>query len=266
MNKKIEREAERLAQKTGIDFKKYRNPEIVKRISDLIGFHNQTTAFLLKYTGLFLIIIAVLCLWFHAREMSIFGIVLFAIVGILFSVAEGVSLGLIKLVKKGVKDGADTVILMLDFVKEAKQDIYALIKNKRDTKIFVSNVLEGISYDVFIPTVNQIIREKLKLLAKPVNFIIENTIFLLTKSLSEAADKIAIKDSKDDTEQIGSQEAEEQEKAENKYDQFIDEARGKIGPIADSVSRKVAIPARIAFNIALFTGVPILLIIYLIFG
>jgi hypothetical protein len=56
MGKKIEREAERLEQETGIDFKKYRNPETVEKISDLISFHQQTTAFLLKYTAIFLII------------------------------------------------------------------------------------------------------------------------------------------------------------------------------------------------------------------
>ncbi|MGD2090194.1 MAG: hypothetical protein PVH61_28715 [Candidatus Aminicenantes bacterium] len=61
---------------------------------------------------------------------------------------------------------------------------------------------------------------------------------------------------------------EEQEKPEEnnkKIDQLIDEARTKIGPLADSVAKKVAIPAKILFNITLFIGVPILLIIYLIF-
>ncbi|MGD2090193.1 MAG: hypothetical protein PVH61_28710 [Candidatus Aminicenantes bacterium] len=54
MGKMIEKEAERLEQETGIDFKKYRNPEMVEKISDLIGFYRQTNAYMLRYTTILL--------------------------------------------------------------------------------------------------------------------------------------------------------------------------------------------------------------------
>ena len=256
MGKKIEREAERLEQETGIDFKKYRNPETVEKISDLISFHSQANAFLLRYTAIFLIIIGALCYWFHTRGMSVVGIVLFLLVGIVFSLLEGPSLGLIKLTKKAVSDGMDVVVMMLDFVKEVRQDVLSLTEKKPGAKISSANLVRGVSYIVFIPAVRQIVRAKLKILAIPVNFFIGNSIFYLTKSLTVVMDKA---DSKDPGEQEGPEES------ANKFDQLVDEAKKSVGPLADSVAKKVAIPAKILFNVTLFIGTPILLIIYLIF-
>ena len=266
MGKKIEREAERLEKETGIDFKKYRNPETVEKISDLIGFHQHATAFLLKYTAIFLIIIGAFSYWFHTRGMGVVGIVLFLLVGIVFSLLEGPSLGLIKLTKKAVSDGMDVVVMMLDFVKEVRQDVLILSKKKPGAEISSANLVRGVSYIVFIPAVRQIVRAKLKLLAIPVNFFIGDSIFYLTKSITAVMDQADSQDSEKKTIQAGSPaEQEEPKKSVDKFDQLVDNAKKSVGPLADSVARKVAIPAKILFNITLFIGIPILLIIYLIF-
>jgi hypothetical protein len=266
MGKKIEKEAERLEKETGIDFKKYRSPETVEKISDLISFYQQTTTFVLKYTAIFLIIIGALCYWFHTRGMSVVGIVLFLLAGIVFSLLGGPSLGLIKLTKKAVSDGMDVVVMMLDFVKEVRQDVIVLSKKKPGAKISSANLVRGVSYIVFIPAVRQIVQAKLKLLAIPVNFFIGNSIFYLTKSLTAVMDKA---DSKDPGKQaVQAKSPGEQEgpgESVDKFDQLVDEAKKSVGPLADSVARKVAVPAKILFTVTLFIGVPILLIIYLIF-
>ncbi|UCH93002.1 MAG: hypothetical protein JSV88_22300 [Candidatus Aminicenantes bacterium] len=265
MSIKFEIEAERLEKETGIDFKKYRNPEMVKKISHLIGFYRQTNTLMMRYIIILLVIVVALCIWFHTREMSGVGIALFLIVGTFFSVAEGICWGLMKLAKNAVKEGADIVLMMLDFLKEIKTDLSTLAKNNPDAKVTLSNLFRGISYEVFIPAVSQIIRDKLKFLAKPANFVIENTIFYLTKSLSTAMDKAESKSTRDKTAQAGSQEEQKDEKMDEVFNQLIDDAREKIGPMVDSVGRKVALPAKITFNVTLFIGVPILLIIYLVF-
>ena len=266
MGKIIEKEAERLEQETGIDFKKYRNPETVEKISDLIGFHQQATAFVLKYTAIFLIIIGALCYWFHTRGMGIVGIVLFLLVGIVFSLLEGPSLGLIRLTKKAASDGKDVVVMMLDFVKEVRQDVSNLTEKKPGAKISSANLVRGVSYIVFIPAVWQIVQAKLKLLAAPVNFFIGNSIYYITKSLTAVMDKADSKDPGKKTVQAGSPgDREEPEESVDKFNQLVDDAKKNVGPLADSVARKVAIPAKILFNITLFIGAPILLIIYLIF-
>lgn len=266
MSRKIEREAERLEKETGIDFKKYRNPETVEKISDLIGFHQQAIGFVLRYTAIFLIIIGALCYWFQTRGMSVIGIVLFLLVGIVFSLLEGPSLGLIKLTKKAVNDGMDVVVIMLDFVKEVRQDVLILTKKKPDTEISSANLVRGVSYTVFIPAIRQIIQAKLKLLAVPVNSFFENSIFYLTKSLTAVMEKV---DNKDPEKQIVQTESPGEqggpEESVDKFDQVMDDAKKRVGPLADSVVKKVAIPAKILFNVTLFIGIPILLIIYLIF-
>jgi len=266
MGKMIEKEAARLEQETGIDFKKYRNPETVEKISDLIGFHQQATGFVLRYTAIFLIIIGVLSYWFHTRGMSIVGIVLFLLVGIVFSLLEGPSLGLIKLAKKAVDDGMDVVVIMLDFVKEVRKDVLILTKKKPGAEISSANLVRGVSYIVFIPAIGQIIRSRLKLLAAPVNFFIGSSIFYLTKSLTAVMEKTDSKDPEPKTAQTGSPgDQEEPGEKVDKFDQLVDDAKKRIGPLADSVAKKVAIPAKIFFTVTLFIGVPILLIIYLIF-
>ena len=266
MGKMIEKEAERLEKETGIDFKKYRNPETVEKISDLISFHQQTTAFVLKYTAIFLIIIGARCYWFHTRGMGVVGIVLFLSVGIVFSLLEGPSLGLIKLTKKAVSDGMDVVVMMLDFVKEVRQDVLSLTEKTPGAEISSANLVRGVSYIVFIPAVRQIVQAKLKLLAVPVNFFIGNSIFYLTKSLTAVMDKADSKDPGKKTVQAGSPgEQEEPEESVDKFDRLVDDAKKSVGPLADSVAGKVASPAKILFNVTLFIGIPILLIIYLIF-
>lgn len=266
MGKMIEKEAERLEKETGIDFKKYRNPETVEKISDLISFPGQSAAFLFKYTAIFLIIIGVFCYWFHTRGMSIVGIVLFLLVGIVFSLLEGPSLGLIKLTKKAVNDGMDIVVMMLDFVKEVRQDVLIVSKKKPGAEISSANLVRGVSYVVFIPVVRQIIRARLKLLAVPVNFFIGNSIFYLTKSVTAVMDKA---DSKNpDTMAVKTESPGEQERpggSGDKFDRLVDDAKKRVGSLAESVAGKVAISAKILFTVTLFIGVPILLIIYLIF-
>lgn len=266
MGKKIEREAERLEKETGIDFKRYLNPETVEKISDLIGFHQQATGFVLRYTAIFLIIIGAFSYWFHARGMSVVGIVLFLLVGIVFSLLEGPGLGLIRLTKKAVNDGMDVVVMMLDFVKEVRKDVLVLTKKKPGAEISSANLVRGVSYIVFIPAIGQIVRSRLKLLAAPVNFIIGNSIFYLTKSLTAVMAKADSEDSEPKTAQTGPP-GEQEKPAEkvDKFDQLVDDAKKRVGPLADSVAKKVAIPAKILFYVTLFIGVPILLIIYLIF-
>jgi hypothetical protein len=265
MSTTIEKEAERLEKETGIDFKTYRNPEMVEKISHLIGFYRRTNILMIRYTTILLAIVVVLCLWFYTGEMNIAGIALFLIVGTFFSIVGGFSWGLIRLAKSAVKEGADIVLMMLDFLKEIKTDLSTLAKNKPTAKLTLANLFRGISYDVFIPAVSQIIREKLKVLAKPANIVIENAIFYLTKSLSTAMDKAENKRARDDAAQAESQQEQKDEEIDKRFNQLIDDARQKIGPMVDSAGRKVALPAKIAFNINLFVGVPILLIIYLIF-
>lgn len=56
MGKKTERKGDLLSRKTGIDFKKYRKPELVEKIGDLIGFIGNIRTILLTHYVILLII------------------------------------------------------------------------------------------------------------------------------------------------------------------------------------------------------------------
>jgi hypothetical protein len=261
MNKKIGIERARIIKETGIDFIKYQNPELGEKIDNLIGFYQLATIYLLKYTGLFLLITAGLIYAFHLQGKNLFGIILFAIFGLAFSLVEGVTLGLRNLVKKAVTDGAKVVEMMLDFLKEMKQDIQKKKQDNPNTNILPSYLLEGLSYTVFIPAIGDLIRGRIKFFVKPVLFVIENSILFFTKALAS----VLKKSESQKTSVSGVYPDHEQEIDSNTFDSIIDDARKQVGPLGDSVSRMVAWPIKLVFNIALFLGMFIFVIIFFVF-
>jgi len=254
MRKKIEQAVDRLTEETGIDFKKYQKPGIVEKISDLTGFIGQAGGIMFRRYAILLIIVAALCAWFYTKGMSLVGIILFFITGLLFTAAAGTALGTKKVAKKAVEDSVGVVMLMLEVVKEVRHDITG-------SNVSISNLVEGISYGVFIPSVNGIVREKLSLLAKPVVFVIENALFYFTKSISALFDKSA-----DEISEEKLQEIQAQTKDDNKFEQSVNSAKEKLEPLADSVARKVTIPSKVLLIITLIIGLPILFIIYKVFS
>lgn len=263
MGNKIEQAAERLSRETGIDFKKYRKPELVEKISDLIGFTGQAGGIMFRRYAVLLVIVIGLCVWFYTQKMSLAGIILFFVVGLLFTAAAGTALGTKKVTEKAIDDSAGVVTLMLDFVKEIKQDLFSLAKNKAGAKTAVSDLVKGVSYGVFIPTVKQIVREKLSILAKPVVFVIEHALFYFTKSIASVIDNSAGDAAGKKPEEKEAQTKEEDDKA---FVQSIDAARETVASLADSVNRKATIPSKVMLIIALVVGLPILFIIYKIFS
>lgn len=255
MGKKIERAADRLAEETGIDFKKYQKSEIVEKISDLTGFVGQSGGIMFRRYAILLIIVVALCAWFYTKGMNSIGIILFFIIGVLFTVFAGTALGTKKVAEKTVEDSVGIVVLMLEVVKEAKHDTAG-------ANVSTSNLVEGISYGVIIPSVSRIVREKLSLLATPVVFVMENSLFYFTKSVSALFDK-----SGDEIPGETSQEpqAQKQTKEDNKFEQSVNSAKEKLEPLADSVTRKVTIPSKVLLIITLIIGLPILFIIYKVF-
>lgn len=99
MTNKIDKERERLKQETGMDFGSYQKPKIAEQIGDLIDVYQGIASSVIMYTVIFLAATAVAVYYLRTQGMGTFGITLFAIVGIIFSLIEGPSLGVIKSIK-----------------------------------------------------------------------------------------------------------------------------------------------------------------------
>lgn len=261
MRRKIRREGKRLSRETGVDFKKYRDPELAEKIGDLIGFAGEASGILLRRYIVLLSIIIILSAWIYMRGMNIIGVILFFCFGFLFSVCTGAALGMMKITEKGVRDSAGVLVMVLDFVKDVRKDT-AAVKGKTGAEVPVSALVEGVSYGVFIPVVSKVVRGRLSLFAMPVNFVIENALFYFTRSLAAVVGKGVNDDA--GAEQTNEPRETEAEK-DSRVDKAIDEARTKIEPLADSVARKITIPAKILLTLTLLIGFPLLLVIYLIF-
>jgi hypothetical protein len=264
MRKKIRREGERVCRETGIDFQKYRKPEMVEKIGDLIDIIGQVRGILLRRYMLLLLIITVLSAWFYTRGMNIVGVVLFFAVGVLFSACAGTALCIIKVTEKGVKDSAAVTVMMLGFVKDVRVDLDTAA-GKSAGEVPAPAVMEGVSYCVFIPIVSGVVREQLSLFAWPVNFVVENALFYLTQSLASMVAKVADDDA-------GAEKAEEPENTEkdnedreDRVNTAIDAAIKNVEPLADSVVGMVTIPAKILLILTMIIGLPLLWLIYFIF-
>ncbi len=259
MARKIVERGRQLIEKTGIDFEKYRSPELVERVGNLVGFVRGAKKILACYQLLFALIIIVLCIWFYTRGMNIAGILFFFVIGILVSAATGTALGTVKLSGKVMEDSASVVGLLLDLVKQIRSDLSGLRQKQAASGTALSDLLKGLSFMVVIPAVAELIQNHLRLLAKPVKFLAENTLFYLTQGLADGLDQATRKIPAAQLTAPGEQKS-------AGFDQAIDEARGKIDRLAQSLIRKVTAPARLLFTLSLILGLPMLLIVYLIFA
>lgn len=263
MANKIEKERQRLKQETGMDFGSYQKPQIAEQIGELIDVYQSITGSVIMYTVIFLVITAAAGYYLRTQGMGMVGIVVFASVGILFSLIEGPSLGVIKSVRSAVGDSGELIGYMLDVVKEIKRDVHTVAKDKPESSIALSNILRGVSYEIFIPTARLVVKRKFSLLAGPVNFISRNVIFYFTKSLAaaiESSEKLAGDDNGKSQDTPDNSETEER-----KWDELLETAREKIEPLADTVGRTAVIPAKVLFTITVIITVPLFLLIYIIF-
>lgn len=257
MGKRTELKGIRLISETGINFNKYRTQHMENKINSIIGIIARSRKTIFMYFITLLFILTGLCILFYMQKKSATGIAVFFICGVFLCASVGTALGAKRLSESAVKNTSVVIILMFDLLKELKHDLSGIYKNKPNYMVSVSDLLRGISYVVFIPTVNQVVKNKLKLFVKLVISITENTIFYFTKFLSIEIDKLSLIAgyNKNNVKFLIDN---------NAFDQTIDTFKEKIEPITDIVIKKVKIPANMLFAVTLIIGIPILFIIYLI--
>lgn len=160
-------------------------------------------------------------------------------------------------------DSGELIGYMLDIVKEIKRDVHAVAKDKAERGIALSNLLQGVSYEVFIPTASLVVKRKFSLLAAPINFLSRNVIFYFTKSLASVIESA---ESTEANENNLPNSMPDNEEAENsKMDELLETAREQIGPLADTVGRTAIFPAKVLLTITMIITLPLFLLVYIIF-
>ena len=191
MRRKVRKEAKRVENETGIDFSRYRNPEIAERIGELVDFTGQAGSLLLKYFSLLFIVTVGFGLWGYSQDsIGVLGLVLFLSASLILSICGAISLAAMRLVSNVVEDSAAIIVLMLDFLREVRDDLLTTSgKTSGDTSgisVPSPNLLEGLSYFVFIPSLSYVVRRKLGWLAWPVNFLSETIMYYFTRFVAGA--------------------------------------------------------------------------------
>ena len=269
MRKRIQDAAETITQETGIDFKKYDNPETAEKIGNLLNFYGMANRYIFQTMIVSFIVLCSICYWFYTQQMNLFGIVLFFSFGFFLCIIESVLIGIMRLVGRSVQDGTDLIRYLLDLVLHLHTDLVG--DGDQKSRITVSQLFCGLSYSLLIPTIHQVIHRELSILAKPVSIIIENTVFYFTRSLSamieltEKSNKRIDKNGDTDHSNRNEDLEDQNDTAHINVAQLLEDIRGKLDPMAESIGRKVSAPARLLFYLVLFIGLPILFVIYKLF-
>lgn len=155
-----------LIDKTGIDFEVYRSDELAERLVGLIEFPIYfviTIAKPLMGYLLFTLGLAVILYWFGD---SAFMVILLLLVGIIFSLFDGVFQGLVNFLEKLEKDISRILNLSLEIVRSVLGDIQHTSSKQIKEMPKISEIISGVILIVVVPSLNNVIKDKIPLFGR----------------------------------------------------------------------------------------------------
>lgn len=265
--RKIKKIRAEIIQKTGVDFEKYRKPEVVDTLTESVSFIinplSVISVFLKSLIIVFAIINLVLGGWCYFQHTPIWVVILFFIIGNLAFPIVGISLGIMDIIKKLSRDIINALHITMDLVKEIIYDISKINPEKLPP---TADIMKGVIFVVIIPLIRQIIMEKGSFLIKPLIWGFEKMLYVFSEVFTPIIEKIAPEDQvvAEGVKQINHQ---VQGVGKSKLIVSIDKVKPQIETvIIESVLPKVLAPIRFVFNLSSGITVFLLFILYLIFG
>lgn len=156
---------EQLKRKTGIDFSRYRDPELVDAIGNAITFPLFLVRSLTRPVGVMLLL---LLLAFVVTDSGYFKIWL-TFPGILLAIANGITLGLVLFIRRIRNDMKKVFAISSDLSLQVLKDIDATRANLANNNGSFPSLLEifqGVNANVILPVVRQTLDRKIPLFGK----------------------------------------------------------------------------------------------------
>lgn len=175
---RLDRISAEVTRKTGIDFEKYRSPEVIETLLETTSLitnpFSMLSTFVLSLLKVFAVLSLILTAWCYASGAPVYVVMLVFIVGYVGFPLIGFSYGITDVMKKIVGDMVDTVHLALDQSKAAITDLAGL--GARGKMPPVADLFKGILLVVLLPAIIQIINDRVGLFGKPFTFVIERML------------------------------------------------------------------------------------------
>jgi hypothetical protein len=191
MTVKIDQIGKEIIQKTGIDFEKYRKPELISTIVDVSTFIINPLAsvpiFLKSFVFTFITIICILAVITKTGDINMAVIILMFFIGLVGFPFIGSSIAVKRVGNKIIEDIKNALNIAMDISIEIIKDLKKMNLKRIPP---VTDIIRGVVFVVLIPSLETVITEKITFLGKPVSWIMEKTLFNFTKAFVGVVDKI----------------------------------------------------------------------------
>lgn len=177
-----------ISKRTGINFTRYRNPALVEKLGNIL------TIQLYAAKAIFIPMMVLLLLFggiagYAIISAKVMAGVVIGVIGIFLSIALGTLIGMVLLMSTIKNDVQSILVLSLDTVSTILQDINAGIQ-KTATKATdlpsalpkPSDLLQGVTFGVILPSLQQIIVSKFKMLRTPLEYLFNTTILAVVNT------------------------------------------------------------------------------------
>lgn len=273
MNAKIIQIGNEVVERTGIDFKKYRTPELLDSIAEIstavLNPVSLVPVFLKALIIVFFVINSILSAWWFAAQINMLLVVFLFVFGNIGIPFMGIPLALMNAIKKLNQDIVNTLNLAMDITKEVINDLCKLnLKNMPP----VTDLLKGVIFVVLIPSLEQLVQERIKVIGKPVLWVVENALYHFSNAVSTVINKFPSGNrcvGKPGANTGGQRGAVDSLTCadETRMANIIETAKSKIESIlSETVTPKVIAPVKFIFLASAFSTAALLMSTYWVFA
>ncbi|MGA9573371.1 MAG: hypothetical protein WBS20_05430, partial [Lysobacterales bacterium] len=156
---------EQLKQKTGIDFSRYRDPELVEAIGNAITFPLFLVRSLTRPVGFMLLLLVLAILIANSGYFRIW----LTFPGVLLAIINGIALGLVLLIRRIRNDMKKVFAISADLSLQVLRDIESARNNISSSPGSFPGMLEifqGVNANVILPAILQTLDRKIPFLGK----------------------------------------------------------------------------------------------------
>jgi|GEM_PF-4139238 hypothetical protein len=248
-----------LNEKLGINFESYRNPELNRRIANLIVFPQYAFKILALPIGIFMLLHLILAGFLYSNN-GLWSSLIFLSLGVVFCLGNGTLYGIIRLLNVISKDVKSIFAESINITRIMLNDIKGRAENlKSDIQLpSLFDIVYGVLFVVIVPIVTDIAQRKIPIIGKWLSARIESIVTASLRGLEGI-----LNNSKFIDKMVGSTE----DKVSNCADtgnHLLDASVGKISDIIDGTCRKATKPIKIffAFTSFIYFGLFCLIVLF----
>jgi len=242
-----------LLQKTGIDFSRYRNPELSDTIANALTFPLYFARSVFRPVGLFLAATILAIVFADSGFYKTF----LTFPGLILAIVNGFLLGLVLFVRRIRNDMDKVFSISADISLQVTRDIGALSSNlKAGTVEFPSllEIFQGVNAVIILPTVVRVLDRKIPLFGGLAARITEKFFSVVDSRLASAIEGKSL-EGESSARPLSSQEVSNWLQTAERMVEF---GKGILSQIVNKVAMVVAFPFLTVFTIAMLVSAAIL--------